>query len=1276
MGRSCGREASFVKREATAAVRCDSTRRVVRGTPYAIVLVLAAVAATAALGAGPYELAFSTYFGGSAADGVRDVEVDGAGNIYVAGTTRSADFPTTPGAYDEQLDTSAGTTRWGYNSEIFVAKFAPDGALVWSTLIGGPNSEEAYGLEIDSQGDVVVHGRGAEGTPVTPGVYQPQFKGCGGEDPGNPHNTAQNAYVCKLTPDGSTMVWGSFFGIDHLHRDLALDVNDDIYVTWGVRPHANNLAHWDTWMDPAWNANAFQPDPQGDTDCGVARIASDGSRVIWATYLGGSDYDSIEASIDVDAEGYVYVGLQTRSTDIPTTPGAADRTHNGGVDWYVAKLLPDGSDIVYGTYIGDEGDNWLNTHNLVVDDAGYCYSSMCAFSSSFPKTRSSVQKTHAGGVDWGIVKLSPSGSLAAATLLGGSGGDNSDGIRIDSEGNLVLFGQTNSADFPVTPDAYQPIKGAQDDAVMVKLNPGLNQILYSTFLGGNGADAGRAGCVATDGSLIVAGSTTGTDWPTRNAFQDSRRGPGDALVARLAPAATITVDPSVTYQTINGWEATAWVAEPSDPALPFYREALYEALVNDIGINRLRLEIRSGVENSNDNWSDYQAGKIEYQTWRSRRYATVNDNADPHVINDSGFHFSEMDGVIEQVVNPLRDLLEANGERLYVNVNYVAFTGQITDGAYLHDEPAEYAEFVLAAYLHIRDKYGWVPDSWEVLLEPDNVPQWNGRLLGQAIVATAARLEDNGFDPVFVAPSNTNMGNAVTYFDRMIEVPGVLDYLHEFSYHRYGGVSLQNLRAIAARAQQHGLTTSMLEWWTNGNTYRTLHEDLKIGNNSAWQQAVVRGFFDIDDSSPATTTVSINGKTKFTRQYYKFVRPGAVRIEAASQEEHLDPLAFINEDGRYVVVVKCDTGGDFTIGGLAPGTYGVKYTTAGAYDVDLPDQTITFGQAVVAGIPDAGVLTVYARPAVLDDQPPSTPTDLAAKTVLPTLVTLTWNASVDDTGVAGYKMYRDDVRVGFAPANSYDDADVEPGVSYTYAVAAYDAAGNESPLSEALVVTTPVSSQAGDLIGYWTFDEGQGNVAMDSSGYGHNGAIIGATWTRGVAQGALDFDGFGDTVAIVTDADLDNLEAVTMAAWIYPTRDGHWHVLDKGDGDKRLYAEGTNLTLDARIRYTGAHAFSRSVNNTVALNAWQHVALVWSRAAGTTRIYRNGAEVTYQMHDVATGVPLDDTTLPWAIGARGPLREGTFFDGSMDEVRLYKRTLSAQEIRDLFCLYAPTPPRR
>jgi hypothetical protein len=121
----------------------------------------------------------------------------------------------------------------------------------------------------------------------------------------------------------------------------------------------------------------------------------------------------------------------------------------------------------------------------------------------------------------------------AGTLLGGSAGDNPDGIRIDPDGNLALFGQTGSADFPVSNNAFQSTKGAKDDAVIVILSPYLDRLIYSTFLGGHGNDAGRAGCVGSDGSLIVAGASSGENWPTVNAFQNICRGPGDTIIAKL-----------------------------------------------------------------------------------------------------------------------------------------------------------------------------------------------------------------------------------------------------------------------------------------------------------------------------------------------------------------------------------------------------------------------------------------------------------------------------------------------------------------------------------------------------------------------------------------------------------------------------------------------------------------------------------------------------------------------------------------------------------------------
>jgi len=1215
-----------------------------------------------------YELAFSTYFGGSAWEHARDVCVDAQGNIYVCGGTASRDFPTTAKAYDQTFN--FGDTS-GQECDAFVCKFRPNGQLVWATYLGGPGYDRAYGIEVDAEGYVYVGGRAGRGFPTTPGVFQPTFQGYNGGGYGG----YQNAFVAKLAPDGSELVWASYVGVAPLCRDIAIDAQGDVYLPLGY-PNQGTVPPAD------WFTNAYQKTPNGGTDCGVIKVSGDGTTVLWATWLGGSGDDLMAASVRVGPGGQVYIASSTSSTDFPTTPGAHDRTYNGAGDYFVACVTPDGSDLVYATYLGGSANEWLSTHNLAIDDQGNAYVALQTSSTDYPVTRGTLQKDSGGGTaDCAITKLSPTGALLLSTYLGGSTTENADGVYVDAEGNVFVTGDTQSTDFPVTAEAFQAQNYGGGEAFVILLSANFHELLYSTYLGGPANDNGRSGFLGSDGSLYVTGSSDGSGWPVHNGYQaDFAGGPadygaGDGILAKLAAPSTITIDPAVTYQTITGWEATAWVGEPSDAALPLYRDALYDALVNDIGINRVRLEVRSGVENQ-DNWTAYQNGTIAYETWRARRYATINDNADPHVIDWSGFHFSEMDGAIEQVVNPLRALLEARGEKLYININYVAFTGQITSGAYLHNDPEEYAEFVLATYLHIRDKYGWEPDAWEILLEPDNVSQWNGRLLGEAIVACAARLEENGFDAVFIAPSNTNMGNAVTYFDRMMDVPGVLPYLHEFCYHRYGGVSLQNLQSIANRARQYGLTTSMLEWWSDSNTYRTLHEDLKVGNNSAWQQAVVRGFFDIDDSNPDNPNFSINAKTKFTRQYFKFVRPGAVRIGATSREEPFDPLAFINEDGRHVLVVKCDQGGAFSIGGLPAATYGIKYTTGSEYDVDLPDQTVESGQAVVATIPAVGVLTVYAKVMTLDGQPPSAPVDLSTESVESSQVALVWEASTDDVAVAGYKIYRDGVRIGFAQTNSFADASVEPDIVYTYEVTAYDAAGNESLLSEPLIVITPESTEQSDLLGYWNFDEGNGTSALDASGHDYFGRVLGATWVTGLDELALDFDGQRDYVVIQTEAALNNLEAITMAAWIYPRVDSHWHVLDKGDGDKRLYSEGLNRTLDGRVRYAGTHAFSRSVNNTIQLNTWQHVAMVWSRETNTTRLFHNGREVSYSLQDIGTDGPLDDTTHPLTIGARGALGEGTFFNGMIDEVRLYRRALTADEIYDLYVPLAPSQRRR
>jgi hypothetical protein len=458
----------------------------------------------------------------------------------------------------------------------------------------------------------------------------------------------------------------------------------------------------------------------------------------------------------------------------------------------------------------------------------------------------------------------------------------------------------------------------------------------------------------------------------------------------LAPAGaqstnTITLTRGIRYQTLRGWEATAYAGQ-DHPAFANFRNVVFDEAAYDLRLTRLRVEVRSGVENTQDYWTRYQNGQISYQMWRCVRYSTVNDNADPFTINWAGFHFSDLDDTIEKVVLPLQQRLAAQGQRLEVNLNYVAFTNQMTATgcptglSYVHDDsPEEYAEFVLATYLHLQGKYGWVPDYWEVILEADNTPFWRGTQIGRAIAAAAARLRAYGFTPRFIAPSTTDMGHAWMYFDAMITVPGVSGNLVELAYHRYGGVTLSNLQAIASRARQYGIGAAMLEHIGSG--YQDLHQDLKIGNNVAWQQFTLAsmgvddgsGYYVVDASNPSRPVVRLGSRTRYLRQYFRYIRPGAVRIEAATSNPTFDPVAFLAPDGSETVVVRAGAGGSFVISGLSGGIYGVRYTTDGLYDMDAGDRTIAAGQSLPVSMPSAGVVTVYRKSSSGSSSPSPSP---------------------------------------------------------------------------------------------------------------------------------------------------------------------------------------------------------------------------------------------------------------------------------------------------------------
>ncbi len=201
------------------------------------------------------------------------------------------------------------------------------------------------------------------------------------------------------------------------------------------------------------------------------------------------------------------------------------------------------------------------------------------------------------------------------------------------------------------------------------------------------------------------------------------------------------------------------------------------------------------------------------------------------------------------------------------------------------------------------------------------------------------------------------------------DVPASGRYLAEVSYHLYGGATAREREGMAFRALSRGLKVSQGEFI--GATYEDLHQDLKVAQVSSWEQYTIcwvmsqtgdngGQYYVADDvSNPTNPPIVIGSRTKFLRQYFKFIRRDAVRIGALSSYPGFDPVAFKNADGREVVVVKASSGGSFKIYGLSAGAYGIKYTTAKQYDVDAPAVTVGSGQMLGASIPDAGVITIY-----------------------------------------------------------------------------------------------------------------------------------------------------------------------------------------------------------------------------------------------------------------------------------------------------------------------------
>jgi hypothetical protein len=433
-------------------------------------------------------------------------------------------------------------------------------------------------------------------------------------------------------------------------------------------------------------------------------------------------------------------------------------------------------------------------------------------------------------------------------------------------------------------------------------------------------------------------------------------------------AAAIHIDSAREYQQIHGWEANAEFGLDSLHDFPFMDELIDETV--DLGITRLRLEVIPSIESRRDLYSEFKSGAVEYKEFRCRRYATDNDDGDPEVLDPAGFRWTRLDQTVELLVLPLARRLQEHGERLWINAQYVAFTNDVCDGlVYDHASAAEYAEFALAVFQHLRDVHGLTPDTWALMLEPDNTRLWDGERLAEAAAHTVERLGRAGFTPGLVAPNTTHAANALSFFEPLWRREGLRPHLRELSYHRYGGASDEVVAEIGRTVTERGIASAMLE--EIGASYFALHTDLTLGRVSAWQQFALAQhsedngdhLFIVDPHGEAGQRVLLSERGAFLRQYFRALRPGARMLGATTDNPDFEPTAARNRSGGLAVVVKAARAGHVTVSGLEPGTYTTScWTRRARWGVDsdpCAGATETDASGLLAAdVPDAGVLSL------------------------------------------------------------------------------------------------------------------------------------------------------------------------------------------------------------------------------------------------------------------------------------------------------------------------------
>ena len=435
----------------------------------------------------------STYLGGKGHEFCEAIAVDDEGNIYVAGNTRSRDFPTTTGAYNRDPKGK---------SDVFIAKFDNElETLLASTLIGGDEDECAYSMLFDPQGYVYVAGySSSENFPTTAQSFDEDYNGGDGD-----------AFILKMDKDLKTLVSSTYLGGSGVEDDwrspeLVQDGEGNIYIA-GITDSD----------DFPTTGGAFQEKYNGGArDVFLSKFDSELQGLLASTLIGGNNDDRMGRSLCIATKTHeIYVGGYTFSPDFPTSQDAYSKEVSGSLDGFIAKLSMDLKVLTASTIL-DAG--WI--YCMLIHKNGDIYVGGHA-ANRLPTTSNAFHQAFDKAADQGFISRLSSdlSKLVSSTVIPGSyatGGGRICSLNLcqSADGHVLSAGWVRPLDFPITAGVYDETQNGNSDTYILKMDSDLSKVLLSTFIGGSRSE--RWNRMTTDGAgtIYLASYTLSSDFPT------------------------------------------------------------------------------------------------------------------------------------------------------------------------------------------------------------------------------------------------------------------------------------------------------------------------------------------------------------------------------------------------------------------------------------------------------------------------------------------------------------------------------------------------------------------------------------------------------------------------------------------------------------------------------------------------------------------------------------------------------------------------------------------